>query len=120
MSQAPRRHLQLENVDGVTVVSFLDGRIVDDELIKEIGDQLYSLVEVEGHKQLLLNFRQRRVLLPATVLGKLVNLQKKVVAIRGELKLCCLYPDLLYIFHLTQLDKVLEIYPEEQAALDKF
>ena len=48
MSQAPRRHLRLENVDGVTVVSFVDTKIVTDENIQEVGDQLYSLVEDEG------------------------------------------------------------------------
>ena len=52
MSQAPRRHLRLENVDGVTVVSFVDTKIVTDENIQEVGDQLYSLVEDEGHHQL--------------------------------------------------------------------
>ena len=56
MSQAPRRHLRLENIDGVTVVSFVDTKIVTEENIQEVGDQLYSLVEDEGHKQLLLNF----------------------------------------------------------------
>src|SRR4051794_15427842 len=55
MSQGPRRHLRLESIDGVTVVSFVDSKIVTEENIQEVGDQLYSLVEDEGHKQLLLN-----------------------------------------------------------------
>ena len=56
MSQASRRHLRLETIDGVTVVSFVDTKIVTEENIQEVGDQLYSLVEDEGHRQLLLNF----------------------------------------------------------------
>ena len=56
MSQGPRRLLRLENVDGVTVVSFVDTKIVTEEQIQEVGEQLYSLVEDEGHKYLLLNF----------------------------------------------------------------
>jgi anti-sigma B factor antagonist len=31
MSQGPRRHLRLENVDGVTVVSFVESKIVTEE-----------------------------------------------------------------------------------------
>jgi anti-sigma B factor antagonist len=119
MSQAPRRHLRLENVDGVTVVSFVDTKIVTDENIQEVGDQLYSLVEDEGHKELLLNFGNVQYLSSAA-LGKLINLKKKVGAVKGKLKLCCIHPDLLEVFRITRLDQVFEIHAEEQAALDKF
>ena len=53
-------------------------------------------------------------------LGKLINLKKKVAAVKGKLKLCCIHPDLLEVFRITRLDQVFEIYPEEQSALDKF
>lgn len=119
MSQASRRHLRLETIDGVTVVSFVDTKIVTDENIQEVGDQLYSLVEDEGHKQLLLNFGNVQYLSSAA-LGKLINLKKKVGAVKGKLKLCCIHPDLLEVFRITRLDQVFEIYPEEQVALDKF
>jgi anti-sigma B factor antagonist len=119
MSQASRRHLRLENIDGVTVVSFVDTKIVTEENIQEVGDQLYSLVEDEGHKQLLLNFGNVQYLSSAA-LGKLLNLKKKVGAAKGKLKLCCIHPDLLEVFRITRLDQVFEIYAEEQAALDKF
>ncbi|WP_406693442.1 STAS domain-containing protein [Singulisphaera sp. Ch08] len=106
MSQASRRHLRLENIDGVTVVSFVDTKIVTEENIQEVGDQLYSLVEDEGHKQLLLNFGNVQYLSSAA-LGKLINLKKKVGAVKGKLKLCCIHPDLLEVFRITRLDQVL-------------
>ena len=119
MSQAPRRHLRLENISGVTVVSFVDTKIVTEENIQEVGDQLYSLVEDDGFKQLLLNFGNVQYLSSAA-LGKLINLKKKVGAVKGKLKLCCIHPDLLEVFRITRLDQVFEIYTAEQAALDKF
>lgn len=119
MSQASRRHLRTETVDGVTVVSFVETKIVNEESIQEVGDQLYSLVEDEGHKQLLLNFGNVQFLSSAA-LGKLINLKKKVGAAKGKLKLCCIHPDLFEVFRITRLDQVFEIYDEEQAALDKF
>ena len=84
MSQGPRRHLRLENVDGVTVVSFVESKIVTEENIQEVGDQLYSLVEDEGHKNLLLNFGNVQYLSSAA-LGKLINLKKKVAAVKAVL-----------------------------------
>ena len=119
MSQGPRRHLRLENVDGVTVVSFVETKIVTEENIQEVGDQLYSLVEDEGHKSLLLNFGNVQYLSSAA-LGKLINLKKKVAAVKGKLKLCCIHPDLLEVFRITRLDQVFEIYTDEQSALDKY
>src|SRR3954452_11067191 len=73
MSQAPRRHLRLETIDDVTVVSFVDAKIVTDENIQEVGDQLYSLVEHEGPRRLLLNIGNVQYLSSAA-LGKLINL----------------------------------------------
>jgi len=119
MSQAARRHLNLDTVDGVTVVSFVDTKIVSEENILEVGDQLYKLVEVDGHKQLLLNFGNVQYLSSAA-LGKLINLKKKVGVAKGKLKLCCIHPDLLEVFRITRLDQVFEIYPDEQTGLDKF
>ncbi len=119
MSQAPRRHLRLENIAGVTVVSFVDTKIVTEENIQEVGDQLYSLVEDDGYKQILLNFGNVQYLSSAA-LGKLINLKKKVGAVKGKLKLCCIHQDLLEVFRITRLDQVFEIYPDEQVAIDKF
>ncbi len=119
MSSASRRHLSTETIDGVTVVSFVDTKIVTEENIQEVGDQLYQLVDVEGKKQLLLNFGNVQYLSSAA-LGKLINLKRKVGAVKGKLKLCCIHPDLLEVFRITRLDQVFEIYNEEQQALDKF
>ena len=80
-----------------------------EEQIQEVGEQLYSLVEDEGHKSLLLNFGNVQYLSSAA-LGKLINLKKKVSAVKGKLKLCCIHPDLLEVFRITRLDQVFEIY----------
>jgi len=119
MAQASRSHLSTENIDGVTVVQFVDTKIVTEENIQEVGDQLYQLVDVEGKRQLLLNFGNVQYLSSAA-LGKLINLKKKVGAVKGKLKLCCIHPDLLEVFKITRLDQVFEISPDEQGALSKF
>ncbi len=119
MSQASRRHLSTETIDGVTVVSFIDTKIVTEENIQEVGDQLYQLVDVEGKKKLLLNFGNVQYLSSAA-LGKLINLKKKVGAVKGDLKLCCIHPDLLEVFRITRLDQVFKIFPDEQGALNTF
>ena len=115
----PTRRLRTETIDGVTVVSFVDSKIVADEAIQEVGDQLYALVEQDGHKKLLLNFGNVQYLSSAA-LGKLINMKKKVGAAKGVMKLCCIHPELKVVFKITRLDQVFEIFDEEQAALDAF
>jgi anti-sigma B factor antagonist len=51
---ASRSHLRTETIDEVTVVSFVDTTIRDEEIIQAVGDELFSLVEDDGHSQLLL------------------------------------------------------------------
>lgn len=119
MSQGNARHLRLESIDGVTVVSFVESKIVSEESIQEVGEQLYSLVDSEGHRQLLLNFGNVQYMSSAA-LGKLINLKKKVGAAGGKLKLCCIHPELKVVFKITRLDQVFEIFDEEQTALDSF
>ena len=116
---ASRSHLRTETIDGVTVVSFVDSTIRDEEVIQAVGDELFSLVEDDGHTQLLLNFGNVQYLSSAA-LGKLINLRNKIKKAGGTLKLCSIADELMEVFRLTRLDKVLQIYDGEQDALSSF
>jgi anti-anti-sigma factor len=45
----------------------------------------------------------------STALGKLINLKKKVMGVRGRLKIENLHSDLLEVFRITCLDQVFDI-----------
>lgn len=119
MSASSPQRLRVEIVDGVLVVSFTDTKIVTEDQIQEVGEQLYELLEDGGKKKILLNFGNVQYC-SSTVLGKLVGLKRRVDSAKGKLKMCCIHPDLMVPFKLTGLDRVFEIFAEEQAALDKF
>ncbi|MFO0910498.1 MAG: STAS domain-containing protein [Isosphaeraceae bacterium] len=114
--------LELEAVGRVTVVSFLDARIVHDHVIEELGEQLVRLVEHNGLRNILLNFGRVRAFSSAG-LGKLLILRKKLLQQRGTLKLCCLNQDLQFLFQLKCGEgkkSLFEVFHEEQKALDSF
>ncbi len=118
----PPRRLDVANVKGVTVVSFRDKRIVEEVVIQEVGDQLLSLVEDKGHRNLLLNFGTVHAFSSAA-LAKLFSLRLKVASIKGKLKFCCVHPELMDVFKLHQAkgsEPLFEIFPEEEAALKSF
>ena len=76
---AAHRRLEVSEVGDVTVVRFVDRKILDEASIQELGQELFMLVETEKRKKLLLNFAKVDFLSSAA-LGKLITLDKKVKA----------------------------------------
>ena len=44
-AQPRRRRLEVEDIGDVTVVNFVDRKILDEQNIQVIGEQLFSLVD---------------------------------------------------------------------------
>ncbi len=118
-SQPRRRRLEVENIGDVTVVNFLDKKILDEQNIQIIGEQLFSLVDNEGCRKVLLNFGNVEYLSSAA-LGKLITLNKKLQQAGGRLVLCNIDAQIHEVFEITKLDKFFKIIKEEQAALQAF
>ena len=118
-SQPRRRRLELEDIDDVTVVNFTDRKILDEQNIQAIGEQLFSLVDELGRRKILLNFSNVEYLSSAA-LAKLIILNKKVQEVDGRLILCNIDPQIYEVFEITKLNKLFNIHSEEQAALQAF
>ena len=117
--QPRRRRLEVEDIGDVTVVNFVDRKILDEQNIQVIGEQLFSLVDESGRRKVLLNFHNVEYLSSAA-LGKLITLNKKVRGVSGQLRLCNIKSEIKEVFTITKLDKVLQIYENEEAALESF
>ena len=118
-SPARRRRLELEPIGDVTVVNFVDRKILDDQNIQIIGEQLFSLVDEQGLRKILLNFSNVEYLSSAA-LGKLITLNKKLQQAGGKLILCNIDAQIFEVFEITKLDRFFKIIKEEQAALQAF
>ncbi len=118
-SQPRRRRLELEEVGDVTVVSFVDKKILDEQNIQTIGEQLFDLVDNQGKKKILLNFGNVEFLSSAA-LGKLITMNKKMQQAGGKLIMCKIAKEIMEVFEITKLDKLFKIYKDEQSALQAF
>jgi len=122
-TQPRRRRLEAEHIGDVTVVNFIDRKILDEQNIQTIGEQLTSLVEEESGqrdcKKFLLNFGNVDFLSSAA-LGKLIALNKKVKGLGGRLILCNIHPDIREVFEITRLSTFITIQEDEQTALQAF
>ena len=111
--------LVVQNIGGVVVANFTDASILDAQAIESIGQQLYELVDEKAQRKILLDFSRVRFL-SSSMLGVLISLQKKAQAIKGQVAICSLIPDLKKPFKITHLDKLFKFYDDEEEALNSF
>jgi anti-sigma B factor antagonist len=116
---ARRRRLEVEDIGEVAVVNFVDKKILDEQNIQMIGDDLFRLVDELGRRKVLLNFSNVEFMSSAA-LGKLITLHRKLQGVQGKLVLCKIAKDILEVFKLTKLDRILTIKNDEQEGLQSF
>ena len=105
--------------DDILTIRITDERLVDPELVKRITDDVLALLGKTDERQVVLDFAPVKFMASA-MLGKLVLLQKKCEEYQVKLKLCSVSPDILEVFKITKLDRILTIAPDEQAGLQAF
>ena len=119
MAQLNIRDTQSDNQE-VVVVDFLQARLVDENTIREIGREFEKLtLEAAAARKLLLNFAIVKFMSSVTI-GHIVRLNKQCKADKIRLKLCSISPDIMEIFTITRLNKILDICADEASALEAF
>lgn len=95
----------------IVVASIDVEKILDAEVIRQIGQELAKLpMEAAGGRKLLLTLR-RVTFMSSAMIGEIMRLAKQAKSDRINLKLCDISPAILDVFKITKLDKVLDIHP---------
>lgn len=113
------QQITLSEVGDVTIVKFVDSKIIDKAQIQQFGEELLALVSSENRGALLLNFDGVQFLSSAA-LGKLIKLDKTIKSAGGKLKLSCIRPEIHEVFSITKLDQMFDIKETEADALAAF
>ncbi len=66
--------------------------------------------------KMVINFSKIKFLSSA-VLGKLISLNKKIASKKGRLAFCNINPDIMQVFKITRLDKLIPICDDEDEAV---
>jgi anti-sigma B factor antagonist len=111
--------MTFEDYAGVTLVTMTDSSILDSTIIEQIAKDLYRLPDQQNKQKIVLDFSRVKSL-SSSALGVLINLNKKVQAIKGRLAICGISSDIRRIFAITQLEKDFNFYPDDSAALKAF
>jgi anti-sigma B factor antagonist len=111
--------MNVDLVEGIIVVTFTTPRIVQEDDIQDIFEQLQRLVDEKPGREYVLDFRKVQFL-SSSVLGRLILLQKKAAAAKGRLVLCAIAKEIFEVFKITKLDKVFTVKEDAKAALKMF
>ena len=100
----------------LAIVSFEQPSITDARVIETLGKELLVLVDQQARRQIILDFGRVKFL-SSRMLGTLISLYKKSAAIKGRVILCGLAPELMEVFKITRMDKVMEFAENQDKAM---
>ena len=106
----------IEEVDGVTVATLGDQRILDELHIAKIGKALNQCVVDLHGAPLVVDFGSVTNM-SSSALGMLLTLHKHVCEDEGKLVLCNIQPTIADVFRITRLDNVFDIVDSRAEAL---
>jgi anti-sigma B factor antagonist len=119
MSEESTEHLRLRFVNGVGIISFATPYLQSEDIIEKVGVEIFELADRWDFSKILLSFEGVRFV-SSSMLGVVVKLHKKLAKTKGRVRLCSLTPSLRDVLRASQLDKLLEVFDDEVAALAKF
>ncbi|MFC1636500.1 STAS domain-containing protein [Planctomycetota bacterium] len=92
----------------VTLVTFNDEEILEEQHIKEIEERIMSVLEDSKRENMILDFCNVQFMTSA-FLGVLVKIYKRVRERGGYFKLRNIDPNIYKVFEITQLTKIFDI-----------
>ena len=111
------QRIEVDNADGVQVISFRERLLFDDKMVREVSDQVNASLPADGKAiRLVLDFTGVD-LISSSLLGKLILLLRRVEGGGGRLLLCELSPTVQSVFKTSNLDKLFKIVRDRPAAL---
>lgn len=116
---APSGHLIVQAYDSIVLVQITKDRLLEPAVIAAISAELMWLTERYAKPSVVLDLSPVAYLSSAMV-GKIVAFYKAVVAAKGRLAIAGVRPDLMALFKITQIDRIIRFYPEAQAVILEF
>jgi anti-sigma B factor antagonist len=116
MTLGHHQHIHALQHDGVTVVELMHEELIDEEIIRQWGDELFGVAESPDCDRLVISFARAR-LLASAALGKLVTLQRRIQQKGGRLVFCELPDTVGDVLRACRLDTIFTICTSRDEAL---
>ena len=110
-------HLRIAQMASIHIVTMTDRKILDEVNINQIGEQLNGLIAKSAQPKMVLDFTNVSHM-SSSALGMLILLHKRIRQKNGQLRLCCIQPNIYEVFVITRLNEILKITSTQQESID--
>lgn len=104
--------------EGVAVATLAIPSIQEEDVIRQIREALFDLVDVKAQRKLVIDF-SKVSFLSSQMISVAISLDKKIGSLGGKLILAGLEPNLKKIFVITKLNKILSFADNAEIAVQK-
>ena len=104
---------------GVIIAYINEVKLLDERMIGEVESELLAAMERAENNMLLINFQGVRFM-SSSMIGKIVALYKKCKGNKINLKLSNISAEIMEVFQLMNLQKLMNIYSDEAEAMLAF
>jgi len=119
MAQDSTEHLHLRFMNGVAIISFTTPYLQSEDVIDQVGAELFELAEKYECTKVLLSFEGVR-LVSSSMLAQVLKLHRTLAKRKGRVRLSGVNPALREVLRASQIDRLLEVFDDDQVALAKF
>jgi anti-anti-sigma factor len=113
-----QKHLFSERIqDGVRVIQFSRSDVLDAHYIERLGDDIYHHLKEVDEPRVVIDLHNVEFL-SSSALGMLIALKKVIDKQRGKLCLANVRADLVKVFKITKLHKLLKMHDSADDAVD--
>lgn len=109
------QHIRVSFEDGYLVVRLRDRHILDEMLIRTLGEELDAVLADASQSHVVLDFSQVEHL-SSSALGMLITLNSRLQDRSGGLCLTHVNETIGEVFRITRLDRVLHLEPDVASA----
>lgn len=109
-------HLIIQVYDRIVLVQVTKDRLLDMPVINAIGSELTALLDRHAKPSVVLDLASVAYLSSAMV-GKLISFYKGVVGAKGRLAISGVRQELMPLFKITQIDRLIKFYPDAQQVI---
>jgi anti-sigma B factor antagonist len=108
-------NLDMQNEQGVAVVSFKARSISDYNGIATATEKINKFIESSPPRAVIFDFEQVKFFSSA-ILGLLIAVRSKLKESKGEVVISAIDPQLHRVFKITNLEKIFRFFPDKTAA----